>query len=503
MSDHLPVILFLLPFVTAISMPLVGLRRPQWCRPLALAAALAMCVVSAINLYEVLGTDANAEISGYAFGGWPISSDFPSPPLGIEWGNDRLASLVAVALSLVGTLCLIFGGFVPPRSLGRRLPLYYTLILILISGLTGLVFARDLFNVFVFLEVAALAAYALVAIPGGGALVAAFRYLILGTLGASFYLLGVVFLYAATGTLNMPDMFQQLTTVPELLTSKAVIAGTTFIFIGLGIKMALFPMHGWLPGAYTRAPDAVTPLLAALMTKMALYTMVRIMFWVLGAGADLGQVHVLALLGILGAVAAVLGALLALSQQDVKRMFAYGGISHVGLILVGISQENATGFAGGMFYLINDAVMQAGLFFIAGAACYHCNARRVEDMTVLRSGSPWILGVLIVLALSMIGIPPTGGFFGKWHIILGAIEAGNYLAVAAVIIATLLTMGYFQRLFVCIFAERPSTPAEPSIETRVSLQLSLGLTSAAVILLGIFSDPMIKFFRETAKSAGL
>jgi len=257
-----------------------------------------------------------------------------------------------------------------------------------------------------------------------------------------------------------------------------------------------------MPAAYTRAPDAISPLLAALMTKVALYGWVRIMFWVLGARAEIGQVHVLTLLGGLGALAAVVGALMALSQENVKRMFAYGGISHIGLILIGVSQGNQTGFAGSMFYLINDAVMQAGLFFIAGAAIHRHGARTVEDLSRLRR-SPWMIGAIIVLAMSMIGIPPTAGFFGKWYIILGAIEAGNYLAVAAVVVATLVTMAYFQRLFIRIFGDSRESPTAAAAEMHPSLRLSVGLTAATVIILGLCSDPIIKFFRETAASAGL
>jgi multicomponent Na+:H+ antiporter subunit D len=498
MSYHLPVILFLLPFVTAICMPMVGSKFRRWCRPMALTALFAMCVAAVINLWIVVEHGETR----YAFSGWPISTSLPDAPLGIEWVNDGLASVMLVALSFLAWLCLFYGGPLTPQSLGAREVLYYTLILLLISGLTGIVLAGDIFNVFVFLEVAALSAYALVGIPGGRALIVAFRYLILGTLGASFYLLGVVFFYASTGTLNMADLAQIMADKPELMTSKAVIGGTTFMFIGFGIKMALFPLHGWLPGAYTRAPDSISPLLAALMTKVALYGWVRIMFWVLGARAEIGQVHVLTLLGGLGALAAVVGALLALGQEDVKRMFAYGGISHVGLILIGVSQGNQTGFAGSMFYLINDAVMQAGLFFIAGAAIHQHGARTVEDLSSLRR-SPWMIGAIIVLAMSMIGIPPTGGFFGKWHIILGAIEAGNYLAVAAVVIATLLTMAYFQRLFVRIFGDSQESPTAAGAEMHPSLRLSVGLTAAAIIVLGLCSDPTIRFFRTVATSAGL
>jgi len=499
MSYQYPAIIFLIPFLTAICMPVVCRKKRDWCRPIALAAVFAMSAAALANLLNVLDDGETR----YVFGGWLSSSASVGVPIGIEWVNDGLASIMVVVISLLASVCVIYGGPVVSHSLGTRVVHYHTLILLLISGLVGIVFAGDIFNLFVFLEVVALSAYALVGVRGGKALMVAFQYLILGTLGASFYLLGIVFFYAATGTLNMADMAQHLAENPELMTSKAVIGGSTFMFIGLGIKMALFPLHGWLPGAYTRAPDAISPILAALMTKVALYAWVRIMFWVLGAGTEIGQVHVLSLLGVLGALAAVVGALLALSQQDVKRMFAYGGISHIGLILIGVSQGNPTGFAGSMFYLINDAVMQAGLFFIAGAAIYRHQAHTVEEWSRLRGASPWMTAALVVLGMSMIGIPPTGGFFGKWYIILGAMEAGNYLAVGAVILATLLTMAYFQRLFVSVFRDSQASPPAVRVETELSLRLSVGVTAVTIIILGLCSDPIISFFRTTASSVGL
>ena len=498
MIEQLPVIIFFIPFLTAVCIPMIGHRKRGWCGPLALVATIVMCGLSIVNLVAVLENGGTR----YAFGGWSISTSLPAFPLGIEWVNDPFASVMLVTLSGLASICLLYGQTELPKSLGSRVVLYYTLVLILIAALTGIVLAGDIFNVFVFLEVVALCAYALVGVSGGKALVAAFRYLILGTLGSSFYLLGVVFFYAATGTLNMGDLAQQLVDKPELMTSKAIIGGSTFLFLGLSIKMALFPLHGWLPGAYVRAPSAVTPLLASMMTKVALYAWVRIMFWVLGAGAEIGHVHLLTLLGMLGTLAAVAGALLALAQQDLKRMFAYGGISHIGLILIGVSQENQTGFAGSLYYMINDAVMQASAFFIAGSAISLHAARNVNELGKLRR-SPWLIGALIVLAMSMIGVPPTGGFFGKWQIILSALQAGNYFEVAAIVLATVLTMAYFQRIFVAIFREEQTIPTGEGDRPQFALRFSLGATSTAIIVLGLVADPMLCFFRDTATSVGL
>jgi multicomponent Na+:H+ antiporter subunit D len=369
------------------------------------------------------------------------------------------------------------------------------LILLFFSALTGIVFARDFFNIFVFLEVAAISSYALIGVAGGRALFAAFRYLILGTIGASIYLLGVSYLYAVTGTLNMADMADKL---PFLLDSKAIVGGLLFIFIGLGIKMALVPFHGWMPEAYAYAPDSVSPIMASLLTKIVLLAWVRIIYWVLNASIAIYDIPILQLVAVFGALAAVIGASLALVQRDIKMMFAYGGVSHIGIILIGIGQGNQTGFVGGIFYLLNDAVMQAALFFIAGVAFCQYGVRTIADLGRIGKQAPWLTGSLIVVGLGMIGLPPTGGFFGKWNIILGALEADNYVSVAAVLISTLLTLAYFVKLFEAIFRPTPTRLDVPFVEFPLSFKMTLGVTSAAIMLLGLFSSTIVQLLLNHA-----
>lgn len=482
MMRHLPALVFLLPFVTAVCMPLVSLARPRWCRGLTIGALAGMTGLSLVLYGRVITTGP----IHYALAGW-------QPPFGIEWVVDGLSGLLLPMLGSLGLLGVWYAG--PLVAKGRARVHFHLLVLLLVSGLSGIVMAADLFNIFVFLEVSALASYALVGSAGGRALISAFRYLILGTLGASLYLLGVGYFYAVTGTLNMADLADRL---PDLLASKAVMAGLIFMLIGLGIKMALVPLHGWLPDAYVDAPDSVSPLLAPLVTKVALYAVVRVMYWVMGR-AEVGEVlPILTLSTWLGAVAALVGAFLALSQHDLKRMFAYAGISHVGIIVMGVCLGNATGFAGGIFYLLNDAVMQATLFYIVGMAFYAKGIREIADLGRLRGQMPWTIGALIVMAVSMIGIPPSGGFFGKWYIILGALEAGNYIVVAGVVGATLLTLGYFVKIFERIFGE--STPSEPMMVTEgpMPMRASMGMLAAVSVLLGLMSDPMIRLILDHA-----
>jgi multicomponent Na+:H+ antiporter subunit D len=270
-----------------------------------------------------------------------------------------------------------------------------------------------------------------------------------------------------------------------------VIIGVVFMFLGLAIKMALMPFHGWLPDAYTLAPDAISPLISALVTKVSLFAWIRIMYWVLDAGNGSELARVLEVCWILGSAAAVVGACLALIQVDLKRMFAYGGVSHIGLIMLGAGLGNQAGLAGSLFYLINDAVMQATLFVLAGIAGTRYGVRRMEELGQLRRRAPWLAGGLIVVALSMVGIPPTGGFFGKWYMVLGAVQAGHYLAVAAVIVATLLTLGLFANLLVRVFGSDVPAEAEPHAPMSAQARFCVGALCAGIVLLGVWSDPIV------------
>jgi len=489
MSDHLPILVFLIPFLAAICMPLIGLNDPRRCRPVALTALGGMFLLSIATLWRIL---SQGEIR-YAFSGW-------TPPAGIEWVADEVAGIMVLLLSALAFLSLLLTHHDSVTELGGRTVPYHAILMTLVSGLTGIVYAGDLFNLFVFLEIAALSGYALVGIPGGRSLVSAFRYLIMGSLGASFYLLGVSYFYAATGTLNMADLAQRL---PDLLASKAVIGGLSFMFIGLGIKMAIMPLHGWLPDAYTEAPDAVSPLLAALVSKVALLAWIRILYWVLAAGSYGMIIEIFGLLWVVGALAAVGGAVLALTQQDLKRRFAYGGLAHIGLILVGVGQGTQAGVTGALFYLINDAVMQCLLFIMAGAIGWRYGVRTLDDLARTRLPTPWIITGFVVAALSMIGLPPTGGFFGKWYIVLSAIENENYVAVAAVVLTTVLTMAYFIQVLEPMLRDGETGPRSPEIETPLQLRLSAGVLSAAIIGLGLWSDRIVQVLLHATSRLGL
>ncbi len=488
MSRQIPALIVLIPFLAAIVIPVFGLARPDLPRRLTFIALVLMNGATVAGWREVVRSGAVR----YSFGGW-------AAPLGIEWILDGLSAIVLFFVSGIGLVAFLFGGPIVRKELAGKEAFYHTLLLLLITALSGIVLAADLFNLFVFLEVSALCGYALVAARGGRALVASFRYLILGTIGASLYLLGVGYFYAATGTLNMTDLVSLL---PALQDSTAALSGLIFIIVGLGIKMGLVPLHGWVPDAYSDASNAVSPLLASLMTKVALYAFLRIAFWVLGVKALTVEFPLLTLLGGLGAIASLVGGFMALSQTDLKRMLAYSGISHVGLVVMGISLGTPTGFAGGLFYLLTDAVMQAVLFFVAAAIVYETGERQIRRIPRLMGRSPWGSAALLVAAMSMIGIPPTGGFFGKWFLILAALEAENYAVVFVIVFVTLLTLAYFMKLIRVAFLEGGPTPEAPGRPLPWTMRLGMGLGTAAILLLGILSDPAMTFIRTHAIPGG-
>ena len=489
MIEQVPILTFLAPFVAAICMPLVGHRDRGLCRPVAIAAVAVMLALSLVGLYAILGQGSVR----YSFGGWAV-------PLGIEWVADPIAAMVLVAVSAIALLTLVYGGAIEDRSLAGRTVPYYAILLLLLAGLAGASYAGDLFNIFVFLEVVALSGYALVAVPGGRALVAAFRYLMIGTLGATLYLLGVAYFYAATGALNVADLSQCM---PGLLESKAVIGGLLFILIGLAIKMALAPLHGWLPDAYCNAPEAAVPILAGLVTKIALLVWARILFWVMSTAAGGRDLDIFSLISSLGVLAAVCGALLALNQRELKRMFAYGGIAHIGLMMIGLGQANTTGLTGTLYYMLNDAVMQCGLFILAGILAVRFGARTLDDLDGTSIRSPWVLGPFLIIAVGMVGFPPTGGFFGKWYILLGTLEAGAYVAAGAIILTTLLTLAYFAKVLAHLFRSREDQTGPSPVEIAPSLRLSAVAPAVAVLALGLGSDPIIQVLLSLTGGLGI
>jgi multicomponent Na+:H+ antiporter subunit D len=370
-------------------------------------------------------------------------------------------------------------------ELEGRETLYYSCILLVTAGLMGIVVTGDLFNLFVHLEVASLAAYALVAAGGRGAPRAAMGYLIIGSVGASLYLLGVGFLYAATGTLNMADAARLVGAAEPRL----VLVGTLLIVAGLGTKMALFPLHTWMPAAYQLSPSAAATFMAPLFTKISAYALIRVLFWV--HGEELLRINAaLEILAWAGALAVVVGGALAFVQTDLRRLLVYSSVGQVGIVALGMGMANQAGMTGAVLHIASDALMKGVLFLAAGVALLRFGVSRVEDLNRLRGRAPWTSATIALAGLSLIGVPPLSGFFGKWYVLSGTVQEGRWVFAAAIVLGSLATIGYVFRILERLYFAEPAGAAG----VREGSPLAVGacvVLAVAVVLLGLGNESVV------------
>lgn len=413
-------------------MSLLSLWRSAVAFPLTVLLVASSFALSVGALLEV---KSNGTIY-YYLGGW-------KPPLGIEYVVDMVAGFVVTIITGLALLSIIATRRIVFRDEYGKPGTFYALICLLLAGLTGVVLTGDLFNLFVFMEIASLAGYALVFSGGKQAMIAGFRYLILGTVGGSFFLLGVGFLYFSTGTLNMADMSIQLIGLEE---SRAVLAGAVFIFVGLGIKMALFPMHLWLPDAYNYASAPVTAIIAPIMTKVAAYGMLRMFLSVFPDGYLDAVTPIAFSLVMLGLAGVIVGSLAAIRQQDLRRMLAHSSIAQLGLIAVGIGLASPLATAAALLHIMNHAVMKGCLFLALANMQYATGQFTLEGISGMARRMPLTSGAFALAAIAMVGVPPFAGFFSKWYLAQAGIQSGFWPAVFIVLLGSLLTAVYMVRV---------------------------------------------------------
>ena len=279
----------------------------------------------------------------YELGGW-------AAPFGIEYRVDSLNAFVLLIVSGIGAIVLPF----TPRSLliemvGEKAYLFYCAFLLCLTGLLGVAITGDAFNLFVFLEISSLATCILISLgPHRRALTAAFQYLIVGTIGATFIVIGIGLIYGATGTLNMNDIAERL---PETGYNRTVIAAFAFLIIGAAIKLALFPLHFWLPKAYTYAPSSVSAFLAATATKVAVYILIRFLFTVFGVEFSFEVLPTALPLMVLAVLAMFVASTIAIFQDSVKRMLAYSSVAQIGYMVLGLSLVSVDGLTASIVHL--------------------------------------------------------------------------------------------------------------------------------------------------------
>jgi multicomponent Na+:H+ antiporter subunit D len=483
-TSNSPALIVLILLGMAIITPIISYKKKWIAYPAALLASAAAAVMSFFNLFVVL----QHGVVHYHFGGW-------LPPVGIEYVLDPLSAFIGLVINNIALVVLIHSRRVAEREFPEKVAPYYAVVLLMLCGFNGIIITGDFFNLYVFLEISSLSLYGLIAIGEKKSPVAAFRYLIMGTVGASFYLLGLGFIFVSTGSLNMADIRNIL---PHIQSEPAVIAGLSLMIIGMAIKMAVFPLHGWLPDAYTYAPSSTVALVAPTGTKIGAYVIIRIMFFVFGVTYVSRILPLANILSWLAAIGIIYGSVMAIAQKEMKRMLAYSSVAQVGYIGLGIGLANPLGLIGAILHVMNHALMKACLFLVAGNFRTKLGHSTIPRFTeAIRHKMPWTTAAFSVAALSMVGLPPTVGFFSKWYLALGTIKNSNWIFLAVILLSSLLNAVYFFRILEKIYLKSPDSAAESAEkpkrdEVYPSMLIPTVILALAILVLGLLNAFVVK-----------
>lgn len=449
--DLIPPLLIVVPLLAATLPVALGLRFDRTGWPIAAVTTIGL-FGAAITLASVVFADGQVT---HTLGGYPRT-------YGIELVADRFSTLIALLVAAVAVGVLAY-----TRRGGPRGNTFYTAYLLLVGGLFGITMTGDVFNLFVFLEITSIATYALVASGDGPeSAVAALKYLILGTVAASMYLIGVAFLLMATGTLNMIEL---ATAIPAAERPVLIRTAFGFVVVGFAVKVAQWPLHTWQPSAYQHAPDGVTPLIAALVSTASAYAFGRLIVTVFGVDYLTAMPNAASIVVVVGSVSVLAGTALAVIQTEVKRMLAYSSVSQFGLVIAaygvviaGNSEAAETALIGATVHLVGHGLLKAGLFLAAALVATSYGARTVDEYAGLAKHRPVVAGAMAVLLLSLVGVPPGVGFVGKWYIALGAVESQLWPVAAVIFLSTMLTLAYAARLLEKMYFTPSRTVSSPA-----------------------------------------
>lgn len=471
--EHLPILTIVLSLFSAFTILVAGWFNNRSCVFISILTLLSQFIMSLFILVHVL----NHGPIRYWLGGW-------KPPWGIELVVDPLNAYLLIILFFLSLVCAVYSKNNIEHELPRKRVSFYILFQLLISGLCGVTMTGDIFNMFVFIEIFSISAYALIAARGKIALKASFTYLILGSIGTCFFLLGVGFLYSITGSLNLHDLSILL---PPFYANKVVKAAFVFFVLGLSIKMALFPFHTWLPDAHAFAPPEISAILSGIMIQISSYALIRIAFSVFTV-PFLNLFPILSILCWVSSAAIVAGSVLAITQTNLKRMLAYSSVANMGYIMlaVGLSTSSVEPPWGGLnpalMHILNHALMKGCLFLAAGAFIYKADLWHITEFRGLSKKMPLTCAAFVLAAISMIGIPPSVGFVSKLYIVLASIETRNYFFVAVLLVSSLLNLVYFWRVIETMYMKHGEGGHDPHGSNGTAKELPLGMLAPILLL---------------------
>lgn len=485
--QHSPLLAIVIPLLSAPLCMLFGNRNIAFV--ISILASAAAFALSVTLLYWV----KDGSVLSYHIGGW-------APPLGIEYRVDTANAFVLLIVSAMGLLTLPYARTSVADEIDENHhTLFYACYMLCFTGLMGVTVTGDAFNVFVFLEVSSLSTYVLVALGAKKdkrALSAAYDYLVLGTIGATFFVIGLGFIYMATGTLNLVDLSQRLGPLSD---NRTVRAGLALIVIGMGLKVAIYPLHRWLPGSYTYSPSAISVFLASTSTKVALYVIIRFVFSVYSPQFNFVAVTIQYVILPLALIAMFAAAFVAAYQINIKRMLAYSSVSQIGYMLLGLSLLNIEGVSGAFVHMFNHAMTKGALFMAVGAIVYRTGSALLPNMAGLGKQMPWTSAAIVVGGLSLIGIPSTAGFVSKWVLMSASFERDWWLVALLIVGSSLIAVVYVWRVVEVLYLQTPQEGAVVK-EAPLALLVPTWILIVATVWFGLHADFAIGFATTAAEN---
>ncbi|MBA7465934.1 Na(+)/H(+) antiporter subunit D [subsurface metagenome] len=472
-SHNLLPLFVAIPLGSAFLVSLLGKRVKGFSDTFSNVATFSLLSLSLLSLLLVKHSGTVV----YKVGGW-------IPPIGICMVLDGLTSFMLVTINLIAFLVTIYSiGYMERYTAKWK---FYTLFLLMLAGMNGVIVTGDMFNLFVFLEIASISSYALVAFGvEHEELEASFKYMVMGIMASLFILLGIAFLYSLTSTLNMADISRTLAKIGD---NQTVFFVAALFLMGFGLKAALVPFHSWLPDAHPSAPAPISAMLSGVLIKaLGVYALARIFFNVLGMTATSSSIFM-----VLGTISMVLGGLLALGQEDIKRLFAYSSISQIGYVVFAIGIGTPLGILAGLFHLFNHAIFKSLLFLNSGSIEYATGTRDLRKMGGLTSKMPVTGYSSLVGSMSISGIPPLSGFWSKLLIILAAIEAKHFIFASIAVLVSILTLAYYLKVQKLAFFGELKESLKGIKEVPLTMKLSMITLSIICIFGGLLLIPGVQ-----------
>lgn len=474
MIANFPALQVFLPLIMAPLCVLLS-RKGRFAWLISTVVTIVVAVMTLATFSHVSST--GSEIT-YHMGGWP-------PPIGIEYRIDLLSGAMLVLVSIIAAVVMPFAfKSVNHEIRAERQPYFYAAFLLCLSGLLGIISTNDAFNLYVFLEISSLSSYALIALgQDRRALSSSFQYLVLGTIGATFILIGVGFLYIMTGTLNISDLAER---VPDIAHSRPVLAAFAFIIVGLCMKIALFPLHMWLPNAYAYAPSAVSVFFAGVATKVGVYAILRFFYTLFGHDFSFSGMHLAMVFLALAVPAILIGSFVAVFENNLKRMLAFSSIAQIGYITLGIGLGTEDGLTAAIIHIFNHAFVKASLFMALGCMAYRLHGKtRLNDIRGMGRHMPFTSFAFVLAGFGLIGVPLTSGFISKWYLLTATLEEEWWLLTAVIIISSLAATVYIWKVIEALYFGHPKEENDQVVEAPAMMVFPLWMLTSMVIVLGI------------------